>query len=54
MKFTSFNTFKKEVERLLKTRLGVDISNVDQDSLRESFNDNWTPADHVDLIATQI
>ncbi|MDF4421590.1 hypothetical protein [Vibrio parahaemolyticus] len=54
MKFTNFNAFKKEVAKLLKTRLGVDISNVDQNSLRESFDDNWTPADHVDLVASEI
>ncbi|CAH7364124.1 hypothetical protein VCRA2110O2_30128 [Vibrio crassostreae] len=54
MKFTSFNTFKKEVANLLKSRLGVEISNIDQDSLRESFDDNWTPTDHVDLVASQI
>ena len=54
MKFTSFNTFKKEVAKLLKTHLGVDISNIDQDSLRESFDDNWTPTDHFDLVASKI
>lgn len=54
MKFTDFQTFKKEVAKLLKTRLGVDIDCIDLHSLKESFDDNWTPADHVDLVATQI
>ncbi len=54
MKFTNFNTSKKEVAKLLKSRLGVEISNIDQGSLRESFDDGWMPSDHVDLVASQI
>lgn len=53
MQFTNFINFKREVAKLLKDRIGVEIGSIDQTSLRESFDDNWTPEDHVELVASQ-
>lgn len=54
MKFSSFNQFKKEVVNMLKSRLGVNVSDVDEKAIRDSYDDGWMPSDHVDLIASTL
>ncbi len=54
MKFSTYNEFKKEVLNLLKSRLGVKAGDIDENSLRDSFESGWLPSDHVDLVTASI
>ena len=54
MKFVNFNQYKKMVGNTLKSRLGVDISDVDLESIKDSYQHGWTPSEHVDLIASTL
>lgn len=51
MKFSTFTKFKKEVANILKSRHGMNIKDTDKVQLNDSFEQGWTPEEHVELVA---
>ncbi|WP_288985220.1 hypothetical protein [uncultured Pseudoalteromonas sp.] len=50
MKFLTYIQFKKILSNLLKTELNLDVNELDESSIITSYNDGWTPHEHMEMI----